>query len=72
MGRAYSAVADDWLALAYNPAGLALVKTVDVQVFDVEVGADRGVAKGYQNVKNVMESSGATRTLDSISVTKSA
>jgi hypothetical protein len=50
MGRAYTAVADDWLALSYNPAGLAMVKSVDLQLFDIQVGTSRGVAKGYTNI----------------------
>lgn len=57
MGRAYSAVADDWLALHYNPAGLALVKKVDLQIFDLKVGSNRDVVKGYQNIKKVTDSS---------------
>jgi hypothetical protein len=43
MGRAYSAVADDWLSLHYNPAGLALVKKVDFQIFDLKVESNHDV-----------------------------
>ncbi|MGZ3694320.1 MAG: hypothetical protein ACXWQO_09065, partial [Bdellovibrionota bacterium] len=57
MGRAYSAVADDWLALHYNPAGLALVKKVDIQLFDVRLESNRDVLQSYQNVSNMGKSS---------------
>jgi len=53
MGRAYSAVADDWLALHYNPAGLALVNGVELQLFDLRVGSNRDVARGFSDAKKV-------------------
>ncbi len=56
MGRAYSAVADDWLALHYNPAGLALVKSVDVQPFELKVGANRDVITSKDNVDSISDS----------------
>lgn len=43
MGRAYSAIADDWLALHYNPAGLAMVSRVDFQVFDLKLESNYDV-----------------------------
>jgi hypothetical protein len=58
MGRAYSAVADDWLALHYNPAGLAMVSRVDLQLFDLRVGSNRDVVNSYSNVKKLSDSSG--------------
>lgn len=64
MGRAYSAVADDWLALHYNPAGLALVKKVDFQVFDIRVGSNRDVVESYDNVKNLSDSKNVASTLN--------
>ena len=60
MGRAYSAVADDWLAAHYNPAGLALVKSVDLQAFDLKVGASRDVVESYKNISNLSNSSDGT------------
>jgi hypothetical protein len=57
MGRAYSAVADDWLALYYNPAGLALVNGVDLQLFDLRIGSNRDVIESYDNVKKLSDSS---------------
>lgn len=57
MGRAYSAVADDWLALHYNPAGLAMVNRVELQVFDLRVGSNRDVVDSYENVKKLSDSS---------------
>ncbi len=53
MGRAYSAIADDWLALHYNPAGLALVNKVDFQIFDLRLGSTRDVVNSYENVKDL-------------------
>ena len=57
MGRAYSAVADDWLALHYNPAGLALVRKLDMQLFDLRVGSNRDVLQSYSNVSDMSKSS---------------
>jgi hypothetical protein len=57
MGRAYSAVADDWLALHYNPAGLALVNRVDLQLFDLRVGSNHDVIESYDNIKNMSDTS---------------
>jgi hypothetical protein len=53
MGRAYSAIADDWLALHYNPAGLALVNGVELQLFDLRVGSNRDVVRGIGDAKKV-------------------
>lgn len=65
MGRAYSAVADDWLALHYNPAGLALVSRVDLQLFDLRVGSNRDVIDSYDNIKNLSDKSkGIAATLN--------
>lgn len=57
MGRAYSAVADDWLALHYNPAGLALVKTVEIQPFDLKVGANQDVITSKDTIDGISDSS---------------
>lgn len=59
MGRAYSAIADDWLALDYNPAGLALVRKVDLQLFDIKIGSNRDAVQSYSSVKSIGSSSGA-------------
>jgi hypothetical protein len=68
MGRAYSAIADDWLALAYNPAGLALVRKVDIQLFDIRLESNRDVLQSYSNVKKVGDSSNSVAdTLNSFS-----
>lgn len=56
MGRAYSAVADDWLALHYNPAGLALVKTVEVQPFDFKLGANQDVVTSKNTIDSIGDS----------------
>jgi hypothetical protein len=56
MGRAYSAVADDWLALHYNPAGLALVNQVELQLFDLRLGSNRDVVRGIGDAKTVTAS----------------
>jgi len=65
MGRAYSAVADDWLALHYNPAGLALVNRVDMQLFDLRVGSNRDVIESFDNINKLSDSSsGVAATLN--------
>lgn len=53
MGRAYSAVADDWLALHYNPAGLAMVNRVEFQPFDLRIGSNRDVIDSYDNISKL-------------------
>lgn len=55
MGRAYSAVADDWLALHYNPAGLAQVRTVELQAFDLKLGANSQVVNSSDLVKSMSD-----------------
>jgi hypothetical protein len=57
MGRAYSAVADDWLSLYYNPAGLAMVDRVDFQLFDLKVESNRDVLNSYSLLKHLNSSS---------------
>lgn len=57
MGRAYSAVADDWLALHYNPAGLAMVNRVELQLFDLRIGTGHDVVAGYKNMNDLKDSS---------------
>lgn len=57
MGRAYSAIADDWLALHYNPAGLAMVRKVELQLFDLKVASNRDVLQSFSNVKDLGKSS---------------
>ncbi len=57
MGRAYSAIADDWLALHYNPAGLAMVRKVEIQLFDLKMASNRDVIQSMSNVKNLGKSS---------------
>jgi hypothetical protein len=60
MGRAQSAIADDWLSLYYNPAGLALVKRVDLQVFDLRLESNSDVIHSYQDVKSLSTNSQST------------
>lgn len=55
MGRAYCAVADDWLALHYNPAGLAQVRSVDLQVFDLKLGANSQVVNASSDIKKLSD-----------------
>lgn len=64
MGRAYSAIADDWLSLYYNPAGLAQVSKVEVQLFDLKVGSNSDVISGYQNVKKLNGTTNMAGTLN--------
>jgi hypothetical protein len=60
MGRAYSAVADDWLALHYNPAGLALAKGIDLQVVDLKVESNKDVLDSYNTIKTMNDDSTST------------
>jgi hypothetical protein len=66
MGRAYSAIADDWLALHYNPAGLALVKKLDFQLLELRLGVNETVLQNYSNFKDLGGTSGGAlaNTLD--------
>lgn len=52
MGRAYSAVADDWHALHYNPAGLAMVEGVDLQILDLNLSTNK---QAITNIKKYQE-----------------
>ena len=56
MGRAYSAVAQDDLSLFYNPAGLAMVDRVDLQLFDIKVESNSDVLKSYGLLSNLKSS----------------
>lgn len=66
MGRAYSACADDNLSLYYNPAGLAMVSKVDLQLFDLRVGASNDVIKSYGLVGDLGKSGSMASTLSSL------
>jgi hypothetical protein len=57
MGRAYSAVADDWLSLYYNPAGLAMVKSVDLQAFDLRFGSNHDVLESFGDIGKLSDDS---------------
>lgn len=56
MGRAYSAVADDGLSLHYNPAGLALVNKLDLQIFDIRLESNRDVVQSYKQLGDLGKS----------------
>lgn len=60
MGKAYTALADDWLALHYNPAGLALARGADFQVFDLRVEGNQDTVSSYSNVSTLSNSSTST------------
>ncbi len=60
MGRAYSAVAEDGLALHYNPAGLALVNRLDLQIFDLRFGSNQDVLKNYKQLGELGKSGSGT------------
>ena len=53
MGRAYSAVADDWLALHYNPAGIALFEGVDLKLLSLRLGANKGIYDKYESFQSL-------------------
>jgi hypothetical protein len=57
MGRAYSAVAQDSLSLFYNPAGLAMVDRVDLQIFDLKLESNSDVLKSYGLLSKLKSSS---------------
>lgn len=56
MGRAYTAVADDWLALHYNPAGLALVNSGEFQAFDLKLGTNSDTIKSTSTYGDIQDS----------------
>jgi hypothetical protein len=60
MGRAYSAITDDWLALHYNPAGLAQVSRIEVQPFDVKLESNHDVVSSRNDLKGLSNNSGAS------------
>jgi hypothetical protein len=60
MGRAYSAAVDDGLALFHNPAGLALVKKVELQPFDVRLSSNQDTVGSISGVKAMGKSSAST------------
>lgn len=64
MGRAYSAIADDWLSLYYNPAGLAMVKGVDFQLFDIRVGTNNDVLGNYNTFKSLGKAGSISDTIN--------
>lgn len=60
MGRAYSAIADDALSLHYNPAGLAMINQLELQLFDLRVGSNRDVLQSYKQLGDLGKSSGGS------------
>lgn len=64
MGRAYSAVADDWLSLYYNPAGLAQVNRVDLQLFDFKVESNSDVLRSYSQLSTLKGNGTLASTLN--------
>ena len=64
MGRAYSAAADDWLALYYNPAGLAMVNGLDLQLFDLRASSNRNVARSVKTAQEVLKSDNISNILN--------
>lgn len=67
MGRAYSAAADDWLALHYNPAGLAMVEGVDLQLTDLKLGASKDAFANFGDYKQLGEAGDSAQKLQTLS-----
>jgi hypothetical protein len=67
MGRAYSAVADDWLALHYNPAGLAVVEGVDFQILDAKLGVSSDAVNNFGEYKKLGSSGSDAQKLTALS-----
>ncbi len=67
MGRAYSAVADDWLALHYNPAGLALFEGVDFQFTELNIGVNRETVRRYKQYVNLVKDGTRLSTFQALS-----
>ncbi len=57
MGGAYSAVADDWLSLHYNPAGLALQRKLEFQLLNFSLDVNRTSIEHFKNIRNLKERS---------------
>ncbi len=66
MGRAYSAVADDWLALHYNPAGLALFEGVDFQITDLALGINRETVNRYSAYTDLLSAGSSLSTFEGL------
>ncbi|MGZ3657315.1 MAG: hypothetical protein ACXVB9_05610 [Bdellovibrionota bacterium] len=60
MGRAYSAVAEDGLALYYNPAGLAMVNRLEFQAFDLKLQSNSDTIKTVSLVKDLGNNSSSS------------
>lgn len=66
MGRAYSAVADDWLALHHNPAGLALFEGVDFQVTELSLGINKETVSRYEEYTDLLDSGSGLSTFQGL------
>ncbi len=66
MGNAYVAVADDFNALFYNPAGLARLEAWDGELINPRVTLSTGVRGIVDDIQNTTNSSGVSSTLDLI------
>lgn len=66
MGRAYSAVADDWLALHYNPAGLALFEGVDFQITDLTLGINRETVNRFEAYSDLLSAGTGLSTFEGL------
>lgn len=64
MGNAYVAVADDFNALFYNPAGLARLKTWDMEIINPFVMATSNVKGLVSDAQDNMKSGSTLDTLD--------
>lgn len=56
MGRAYSAIADDWLALHYNPANLANVRGLDLKLLNGKLSGNEQIYNSYVELKDLDKS----------------
>ncbi|RZA19569.1 MAG: hypothetical protein EOP10_19440 [Proteobacteria bacterium] len=64
MGNAYVAVADDFNALFYNPAGLARLKTWDMEILNPYVMATANVKGLVDDIQNNLSDGSTSDTLE--------
>lgn len=64
MGRAYSAIADDWLALHYNPANLAAVRGLDLKLLHFKIGGNQQIYNSYNDINDLDQAGTLSDTLN--------
>lgn len=64
MGNAFVAIADDYNALFYNPAGLARLKEWDGEFFNLSIALSKNTQKFVDDAQNLQGGDSASQTKD--------